>query len=31
MDEGIEEELKNWFAEAKKVVLVGIGNPIRTG
>lgn len=29
MDEGIEEELKNWFAEAKKVVLVGIGNPIR--
>ena len=27
---GIEKELKNWFAEAKKVVIAGIGNPIRT-
>ena len=29
MVERIEEELKNWFADVKKVVLVGIGNPIR--
>ena len=26
----IEEELKNWLAGAKKVVIAGIGNPIRT-
>ena len=25
-----EKELKDWFADAKKVVIVGIGNPIRT-
>jgi hydrogenase 3 maturation protease len=27
---GIEKELKNWFADAKKVAIAGIGNPIRT-
>jgi hydrogenase 3 maturation protease len=26
----IEKELKNWLADAKKVVLAGIGNPIRS-
>jgi hydrogenase 3 maturation protease len=26
----IEDELKNWFANAKKVVVAGIGNPIRS-
>ena len=26
----IEKELKSWLADAKKVVLAGIGNPIRT-
>jgi hydrogenase 3 maturation protease len=26
----IEKELENWFAAAKKVVIAGIGNPIRT-
>jgi hydrogenase 3 maturation protease len=26
----IEEELKNWFADAKNVVIAGIGNPIRS-
>ena len=26
----IERELKNWFSEAGKTVVVGIGNPIRT-
>jgi hydrogenase 3 maturation protease len=25
----IEKELKNWFAGAKRVVIAGIGNPIR--
>ena len=27
---GIEKELENWFAGRKKVVIAGIGNPIRT-
>jgi len=26
----IKKELKNWFADAKKVVIAGIGNPIRS-
>lgn len=30
MTDGINKELKNWFNCAKKVVLAGIGNPIRT-
>ena len=30
LSEGIEKELKNWLTEAKKVVLAGIGNPIRS-
>ena len=30
MVEGIENELKTWFAGRKKVVIAGIGNPIRT-
>jgi hydrogenase 3 maturation protease len=30
MADAIEEELKNWLAEAKKVVIAGIGNPIRS-
>jgi hydrogenase 3 maturation protease len=28
MADGTEEELKNWFLNAKKVVIAGIGNPI---
>jgi hydrogenase 3 maturation protease len=30
MTHTIEKELENWFAAAKKVVIAGIGNPIRT-
>jgi hydrogenase 3 maturation protease len=30
MTEEIEKELKNWFVNAKKVVIAGIGNPIRS-
>lgn len=30
MAEGIKKELKKWFVDAKKVVIAGIGNPIRT-
>ncbi len=30
MTEPIQKELKDWFAEAKKVVVAGIGNPIRS-
>src|SRR4030067_3786241 len=26
----MENELKKWFKDAKKVVIAGIGNPIRT-
>jgi hydrogenase 3 maturation protease len=26
----IEKELRNWFADAKKVVVAGIGNPLRS-
>ena len=29
MAEEIEKELKNWFLDAKKVVIAGIGNSIR--
>ncbi len=29
MPEEIEKKLKNWFADAKKTVIAGIGNPIR--
>jgi hydrogenase 3 maturation protease len=29
MADVIEKELKNWFSDAKKVVIAGIGNPIR--
>jgi hydrogenase 3 maturation protease len=29
MVEGIEKQLKNWFAHPKRVVIAGIGNPIR--
>jgi hydrogenase 3 maturation protease len=30
MPNGIEKELKDWLADAKKVVIAGIGNPIRS-
>jgi hydrogenase 3 maturation protease len=30
MADRIQKELRNWFAGAKKVVIAGIGNPIRT-
>ncbi len=30
MGDRIEKELANWFVDATKVVLAGIGNPIRT-
>jgi hydrogenase 3 maturation protease len=30
MADGIEKELKSWFADAEKVVIAGIGNPIRS-
>jgi hydrogenase 3 maturation protease len=30
MADEIERELENWFADAKKVVVAGIGNPIRS-
>lgn len=30
MADGIEEALESWFAGANKIVLAGIGNPIRT-
>ena len=30
MADGIEKELENWFAGRKKVVIAGVGNPIRT-
>jgi hydrogenase 3 maturation protease len=29
MADAIEKDLENWFANAKKVVIAGIGNPIR--
>lgn len=29
MAKTIEKDLKNWFANTKKVVIAGIGNPIR--
>jgi hydrogenase 3 maturation protease len=30
MNSSIEAELKNWFTGAKKIVVAGIGNPIRS-
>lgn len=30
MSEQIEQNLKNWFVNAKKIVVAGIGNPIRS-
>lgn len=30
MSNVVKEDLKNWFADAKKIVLAGIGNPIRS-
>jgi hydrogenase 3 maturation protease len=30
MIDEVEKELKNWLADANKVVVAGIGNPIRT-
>ncbi len=30
MNDPIKTDLKNWFFDSKKVVLAGIGNPIRT-
>jgi hydrogenase 3 maturation protease len=30
MPDGIEKELKDWLIDAKKVVIAGIGNPIRS-
>jgi len=30
MSNAVGEDLKNWFAEAKKIVVAGIGNPIRS-
>ncbi len=30
MTDPIKTDLKNWFKDARKVVLAGIGNPIRT-
>lgn len=29
MPDGVEKELKDWLADAKRVVIAGIGNPIR--
>jgi len=29
MADEVEEDLKNWFANAGKIVIAGIGNPIR--
>ncbi len=29
MAENLEKDLKNWLVNAKKIVIVGIGNPIR--
>ena len=30
MELQVEQELKNWFSDAKKVAIAGIGNPIRS-
>jgi hydrogenase 3 maturation protease len=30
MSNSVEQDLKNWFADAQKIVVAGIGNPIRT-
>ena len=30
MSNAVEQDLKNWFANAKKIVVAGIGNPIRS-
>jgi hydrogenase 3 maturation protease len=29
LTDGIEQQLKNWFSDVDKVVVAGIGNPIR--
>ncbi|MEM2576613.1 MAG: hypothetical protein QW476_01555 [Candidatus Bathyarchaeia archaeon] len=29
MDENLEKELKSWISGFKKIVILGIGNPIR--
>jgi hydrogenase 3 maturation protease len=30
MPTAVEKDLKNWFVDAKKIVVAGIGNPIRS-
>ena len=30
MPNTVEKDLKNWFVDAKKIVVAGIGNPIRS-
>lgn len=30
MPNAVEKDLKNWFVDAKKIVVAGIGNPIRS-
>ena len=30
MSDAVRKDLKNWFADAQKVVVAGIGNPIRS-
>jgi hydrogenase 3 maturation protease len=30
MPNSVEKDLKNWFVDAKKIVVAGIGNPIRS-
>jgi hydrogenase 3 maturation protease len=30
MADALKKELKNWFSNAKKIVVAGIGNPIRS-
>jgi Ni,Fe-hydrogenase maturation factor len=30
MPSDIEKELKEWFADSRRVVVAGIGNPIRS-
>jgi hydrogenase 3 maturation protease len=30
MSDTVEQNLKNWFADAEKIVVAGIGNPIRS-
>ena len=30
MADTIDKELRNWFFDSKKIVIAGIGNPIRS-